>query len=141
LTTEINCIQPQLAPVVQGGIHWWHKGVIGSFFSRYPKRNIWFLHFNIFFHFPLVIWPFLKISNENFNFKIQKIKFYFFHFKFRKLKCSNFFISNFHGIFQFFPFFSSGMAIFFQISIQISKLKFFQFLPFQVWPHFFNIQI
>jgi hypothetical protein len=33
LTAEINCIPPQLAPVIYGGIHRWYKGIIGSFIS------------------------------------------------------------------------------------------------------------
>jgi hypothetical protein len=45
-----------------------------------------------------------------------------FHFEFQKWKFSNFFISNFRG--------TSDMAKFFQISIQISKLIFFQIFPF-----------
>jgi hypothetical protein len=66
----------------------------------------------------------------NFVFQISKMKiFKLFHFKFQKWKFSNFFSSNFRGIFQFLLFPSSGMANFCQISIQISK-SIFSIFPF-----------
>jgi hypothetical protein len=94
-------------------------GVLLEVLSLWHKRNIWFLHFNCFFHFHLVIWPIFKIIwTEIFisNFKNEK-------FQIKKMKNSIF-------SFQIFvTYFNPNLNIDF-------FFKIFHFL----WPTFFKIQ-
>jgi hypothetical protein len=134
LTVEINCIPPQLTPLVYGGIHRWYRGIIESL-SRWHKWNIWFLHL-IFF---ISLWwygQFFLISNfkdENFqiiSFQIFVAYFNFFHsplvvwskfFKFQNRFFSIFFIS----LWWYDQFFSKFKNKKFQFKFQ--KRKFFNF--------------
>jgi hypothetical protein len=122
-------------------------GVFLEVLSQWHKRNIWFLHFR-FFHFLLVIWTFFcSIFKCKFSFQISNGNFCF---KFKKIKLSNFFISNFKNdfknfysifcdIFQFFSFPFGVMAIVFNFQFKFQNRLFSKFsFPFGGRAKIFN---
>jgi hypothetical protein len=139
--------------VYHHNLHMWYTVVcicgmsgIGVLLEILSRTKYMISSFQLFFHFHLVIWPkFFKEIKQKFSFQISKMK----NSKFKKRKKFNFSFQIFVTYFkmfkfqskfqnQFFSFFPFSMAIFFQnsktkISIQISKMIFFQNFSFQIF--------